>query len=98
MFRLCRHKYCASCWCRYRLNGVTCRAMIRIYRTHQQEQAVHQPVQTPVQNAGCAHDSSMNTPPSLSQWLKQLRTQHDLTQETLAQQVGCSAEMIRALE
>ena len=35
---------------------------------------------------------------SFGQWLKQRRKAHDLTQERLAEQVGCSAEMIRKIE
>ncbi len=40
----------------------------------------------------------MDTPLRFSHWLKQLRATQDLTQETLAEQVGCSPEMIRAIE
>jgi transcriptional regulator with XRE-family HTH domain len=40
----------------------------------------------------------MDTPLPLSRWLKHLRTTHDWTQETLAEQVGCSPDMIRAIE
>ncbi len=37
-------------------------------------------------------------PPTFSQWLKRLRAQLDLTQETLAELVDCSVQTIRALE
>lgn len=40
----------------------------------------------------------MDTPLTFSRWLKRLRIEHGLTQEALAEQVGCSAEMIRAIE
>ncbi len=40
----------------------------------------------------------MDAPLPFSRWLKQLRADQDLTQETLAEQVGCSPEMIRAIE
>ncbi len=40
----------------------------------------------------------MNSPLSFSRWTKQLRADLDLTQEMLAQQVGCSIETIRAFE
>src|SRR3712207_2970533 len=31
-------------------------------------------------------------------WLRQLRTEHDLTQEALAEIVGCSAQTVRSFE
>lgn len=37
-------------------------------------------------------------PPTFGQWLKRLRIQHDLTQETLAEQAFCSVQAIRAFE
>jgi predicted ATPase/transcriptional regulator with XRE-family HTH domain len=40
----------------------------------------------------------MTVASSFGQWLKQRRKAHDLTQERLAEQVGCSAEMIRKIE
>ncbi len=40
----------------------------------------------------------MDAPLSFSRWLKHLRTAHDWSQEALAEQTGCSAETIRAIE
>ncbi len=40
----------------------------------------------------------MDDPPPFAAWLRAQRTQHDLTQEALAEQVGCSVDMIRKLE
>ncbi len=40
----------------------------------------------------------MDTPLAFSRWLKQLRSAQELTQEALAERVGCSTEMIRAIE
>jgi predicted ATPase/transcriptional regulator with XRE-family HTH domain len=40
----------------------------------------------------------MQTAPSLGPWLKQQRKARDLTQEALAEQVGCSWETIRKIE
>src|SRR5215213_3603573 len=40
----------------------------------------------------------MSTPITLAQWMKRLRAAHDLTQEQLAEQVGCAAQTVRMLE
>src|SRR5215216_4006662 len=40
----------------------------------------------------------MSTPITLTQWMKRLRAAHDLTQEQLAEQVGCAAQTVRMLE
>ncbi len=40
----------------------------------------------------------MTTPVTLSQWMKRLRAARDLTQEQLAEQVGCAAQTVRMLE
>src|SRR5262245_7691449 len=40
----------------------------------------------------------MNPNPDFSSWLRQARTMHDLTQEALAEAVGCATQTIRAFE
>ena len=40
----------------------------------------------------------VDDPAPFAAWLRAQRTQHDLTQEALAEQVGCSVDMIRKLE
>src|SRR5215217_8454451 len=40
----------------------------------------------------------MSEPITLTQWMKRLRAAHDLTQEQLAEQVGCAAQTVRMLE
>ena len=40
----------------------------------------------------------MDAHPAFNRWLKRLRADLDLTQERLAEQVGCSIETIRAFE
>ena len=37
-------------------------------------------------------------PPTFGQWIKRVRIQRDLTQETLAEQAFCSVQAIRAFE
>lgn len=44
-----------------------------------------------------AHTHPM-TNPDFGAWLRQLRTTHDLTQESLAEAVGCAAETVRSFE
>jgi predicted ATPase/transcriptional regulator with XRE-family HTH domain len=43
-------------------------------------------------------DRSASQPPPFGGWLKRLRAQHDLTQETLAERVACSVQTIRFFE
>lgn len=45
-----------------------------------------------------AMTSTRTLPISFSRWLKQLRSQHDLTQEALAELVACSVQTIRFFE
>ena len=40
----------------------------------------------------------MDTPLQFSDWIRQLRVQQDLTQEGLAEQVGCSVTMMLPIE
>jgi LuxR family maltose regulon positive regulatory protein len=40
----------------------------------------------------------MNEPRTLQQWIKQLRAAQDLTQEALAEHVGCAPQTIRLIE
>ena len=40
----------------------------------------------------------MHSSYSFGQWIKQLRAEHDLTQEALAEQVGCAVQTLRAFE
>src|SRR5581483_12518123 len=40
----------------------------------------------------------MHNPPTFGTWLRQARIARDLTQEALAEQIGCSTQTVRAFE
>src|SRR5262245_24735191 len=40
----------------------------------------------------------MNEPLTFGRWMKRLRAEQDLTQERLAEQIGCAAQTIRSFE